>query len=448
MKRFAPWLAALLCLALVVGPIAAYASASADGGRGGVGGGGSAASTSAGVQLATTVTQITGVALSPLLGVSAIGAWQWFRADAERRPNLPWFAQPKYWITGLVIVVLVMSKDALGAVLPPGWKKPLDVLETVENKLSGLVAAGVFIPFTIGALTNLIGGRSADAGGSGLDAVLAEGTTCVAEVGASPLLAMLPVGLIDVSWLLNLLMVPLGVVVFLVVWVAAHAINVLILLSPWGAVDAVLKGIRAGVLSLLSLTTWIDPEVGAALSLLLILLAYLISGWAFRLTIYGSVFCWDFFTLRRHRFKPHAQSNWVFTARRIGRTPIRTYGQVSRNAAGRLELRYRPWLFLPERSVELPEVKLAVGRGAFYPTVVGWLPRDDGAEPDEKTLLVLPPRYKGHEAAFARACGIEAVIEVGLRRAWSVLRELFGFGTRTPAAEASPATSAAGGAVG
>jgi hypothetical protein len=443
MKRFAPWLAVLLCVALVAGPFIAYASASREEGRGGAGGGGSAAatSTSMGVQLATTITQITGVALSPLLGVSAIGAWQWFRADAERRPHLPWFAQPKYWITGLVIVVLVMSKDVLGAVLPPGWKKPLDVLETLENKLSGLVAAGVFIPFTIGALTNLIGGRSADAGGGAIDAVLAEGSVRVVEagVGASPLLAMVPAAVIDFSWLLNLLMVPLAVVVFVFVWVAAHAINVLILLSPWGAVDAVLKSIRAGVLSLLSITTWIDPEVGAVISVVLILFAYLVAGWAFRLTIYGSVFCWDFFTLRRHRFRPHAQTNWVFTARKIGKTPLRTYGQLSRNAQGRLELRYRPWLFLPERSVELPEVKLAVGRGALYPTVVGWLPRADGAEPEEKTLLVLSPRYKGHEAAFARACGIDTVIDVGMRRAWSVLLELFGLGTRTSSAAASPA---------
>jgi hypothetical protein len=43
-----------------------------------------------------------------------------------------------------------MTTNSLGAVVPPGLKKPLDVLETVENKASGLVAAGVYpnpVPF-------------------------------------------------------------------------------------------------------------------------------------------------------------------------------------------------------------------------------------------------------------------------------------------------------------
>ena len=119
-------------------------------------------------------------------------------------------------------------------VIPPGWKKPLDVLETIENKVTGLIAAGAVVPFTMAAMSKLLVGSSATAGG-------------MTPTG----LAMLPIGTMDLSGLLNILTVPLGVAIFLVVWLASHAINVLIILSPWGAIDAALKSARTAALGIL-----------------------------------------------------------------------------------------------------------------------------------------------------------------------------------------------------
>src|SRR5438034_348549 len=127
------------------------------------------------------------------------------------------------------------------------------------------------------------------------------------------MLSSQPVATFDTSWLLSILMVPLSVVVFAVVWLSSHAITVLIVLSPWGAIDAVLKGLRTGLLGLVTATAWIDPVVGATLSVVIILLSWLLAGWAFRLTVFGSVSCWDFFTVRRKRFRLLADDNLVFT---------------------------------------------------------------------------------------------------------------------------------------
>lgn len=362
-----------------------------------------------GTQLASTLTQITGIAVSPMLGVSALGAYKWWRADTpEQKASLPWYAGPQYWLTGLLIVGAVALKDGAGATLPPGWKKPLDVAETVENKLSGLVAAGAVIPFTLDTLTSVIGG------GGGGGAMLPQATG----------LAMIHLGMIDGATVLNILLAPFAVAVFLFVWLAAHAINVLILLSPWGAVDAILKSARTGVLGLLVITPHINPWLGVACSVLVIVLSYFLAGWAFRLTFYGTVFCWDFCTLRRGRFTPDPQENKVFAGTGIQDTPIRTYGRLARTPEGRLRFRYRPWLVLPERQVELPEHPLAVGRGLFYPTIEATVGEK------ERTIILLPPRYRGHEEAFARACGIDTLTDVGLRRAWGVLRELCGFENR------------------
>lgn len=397
MKRLSPWLAALLCLGFIAAPLLAATASRSN------------ASSAAGTKLASTISQVTGIAISPLLGVSALGAYKYFAAstDAEKA-NLPWYGQPMYWLSGLLIVGAIAFKDIAGAAVPTGMKKPLDILETMENKLSGLVAAGAVIPFTMDTLSSLISSSDPSA--------------------ALPLgLAVIHIGAADLSWLLNILMVPLGVAIFLMVWITAHTINVLIILSPWGAVDAVLKSIRLSVLGLLTLTSWIDPWAGVILSLAIMVFAFFCAGWAFRLTIYGAIFCWDFFTRRRHRFEVDPKENWVFTARKIAKTPVRTYGRISRNADGKLVLKYRPWLVLAEREMEMPDVSLSVGRGAFYPTVVGHF------GDKERTLILLSPRYKSHEAEFGAACGINSTIDVGLRRAWNVIKDLFGFGVSNPA---------------
>lgn len=358
-----------------------------------------------GTQLASTLTQITGIAISPMLGVSALGAYKWAAANTpEEKAALPWYAHVQYWLTGLIIVGAVALKDGAGAALPPGWKKPLDVAETLENKLSGLVAAGAVIPFTLDTLTSVLG----SGGGHG-------------EVLGSTGLAMIQLGAIDGATVLNVLLAPFAIAVFLLVWFTAHAINVLILLSPWGAVDAALKSFRLSVLGLLGVTHFMPPWAGIACSLIVIVLSYFLAGWAFRLTAYGTIFCWDFFTFRRSRFEPDPKENKVFAGKGIKDTPLRTYGRIARTPEGKLRFRYRPWLVFPEKQVELPDHPLAVGRGLFFPTIEATV----GEE--ERTIILLPPRYKGHEEAFARACGIDALTDVGLRRAWGVIKELFGF---------------------
>jgi hypothetical protein len=356
--------------------------------------------------LAGALSTVTGIAISPLLGTGGYGAYQWFTAkDEAERGKLPWFAQMKFWLPALLLVGLCAAKDAMGAAVPTGMKKPLDVLETFENKVSGLIAAGVVIPITMDALSKLLVGAK---------------TSAIAGAPLPGGLAMLHLGAIDFSWVLDVLTVPFGVAMFAVVWMASHAINVLILLSPWGAIDAALKAARTGVLSLLTLTSAINPWVGAALSLVIILVAWLIAGWSYRLTVYGSIFCWDFFTGRSGRFTPRENDNKMFSGPDFAALPVRTRGRLVQRTAGGLEFFYRPWPWLPERRAAVPvgAADLAVGRGLFFSTVMAG---------ESSTVFLLPPRYRGHEEMLARAYLMGGgVREAGLRKAWGALRELVG----------------------
>lgn len=397
MKRFSPLLLLALAAAIVIAPIAYAAGATPPA---------PVNDKSPGSTLATAVSTVTGIAVSPLLGTAAYGAYKNFTAKTpEEKAALPWFAQWAFVLPALALVGACAAKDSLGAVVPPGMKKPLDVLETVENKVTGLVAAGAVVPLTMDTVSKL---------------VLGSKTAAEAGHAATGGLAMIHFGAIDLSWLLNLLTIPFGIAMFALVWMASHAINVLILLSPWGAIDAALKSARTALLGLLTLSATINPWVGAALSVVVIIVAYLVAGWAFRLTIFGTVFCWDFFTIRRARFQPKENDNWMFAGGNLPGVPVRTYGRLVLRSEGQYEFVYHPWLWLPVKiaSVPVTKDKISVGKGLFFSTII--------AE-QAGTIFLLPPRYRGHEEVVARAYLMGGgVKDAGLRKAWSLLKELFG----------------------
>lgn len=357
--------------------------------------GNASASQAPGVHIAESVSTITGVAISPLLGTSAYGAVKYFRTAKDQRAGLPWFAQPWFWVPALLLVAACFVKDTAGTALPTAVKKPLDVAETVENKISGLIAAGAFVPF-IAMMSHELKQDSS-------------------------MLSALGFAAVDFSWLYNLIMVPLSVAVFAIVFLAANAINILILLSPFTIVDAALKTFRTAILATVAGTSMMNPWIGALWALVIIVISYFIAGWSFRLTHFGAVFTWDYFTRRRKRFTPDPITNKVFLGCKTNKVPARTYGRLCRDGQGKLVLRYRPWLFLPQRTLEIPDGKYEAGRGVFYSEVV----RVEGDE--AKTAMLLPPRYLGHEEQVVKIYGFAGTREVGMRAVWTWLKELFGF---------------------
>lgn len=168
-----------------------------------------------GKQIAQTISEITGVAISPLMGVGAVGAWEYFHARTpQQKAKLHWFAHPLFWVPALLLVAACFVKDSTGIALPPLLKKPFDVAETIEHKISGLVATGAFVPIAASIFH-------------------ASGNN---DHGAA--LNSLGFAAIDLSWLYNALLVPVAMIAFFIVFLASNAINILILLSPFGVVDA------------------------------------------------------------------------------------------------------------------------------------------------------------------------------------------------------------------
>jgi hypothetical protein len=170
-----------------------------------------------GVALAEGITQLTGVAISPLLGVSGVGAWEYFTTEASRRPELPWFCHPVAWGIGFGILALVLIKDLSGAAMPAMLKKPLDVIELFENKLSAIVASAALVPFLDRQIAEVFARE--------------EGPVAAAGFAASGLATIEP-ALAQSPTLLLALLVPLSLIAFFAVWLSSHALNVLILRIP------------------------------------------------------------------------------------------------------------------------------------------------------------------------------------------------------------------------
>jgi len=345
-----------------------------------------------GAQFAQQISVLTGVAITPLLGASGYGAIKWWNTPEANRKNLPWFAQPWFFLPALLLVAACFLKDTAGTALPTALKKPFDIAEAVENKVSGLVATGAFVPMLMmmqdtmapGAMLSDLGFASAGGGR-----------------------------------IIDMLMVPIGMIAFFFVFLASNAINVLIILSPFTTVDAALKGFRIALLGTVTATSLANPWIGAAWALVIIIVSYFIAGWSFRLSHFGLVYVWDFFTFRSRRFTPEATASKVFLGPKTSGVPARTYGKLSSDDKGNLVLRYRPWLFLSERSLTLPPGNYAVGKGLFNSEIV----RVEGD--DAETAMLLPPRYRSHEEQLAGIYKLGGVRPIGLRAAMKWMKELF-----------------------
>ena len=346
-----------------------------------------------------TVSLITGVAISPLMGVSAVGAYDYFQAKSpEEKAGLPWFAQPIFWIPAMLLVGACFLKDTAGIALPTVLKKPFDVAETCEHKISGLVATGAFVPIIVNMM---------------------HAVNATTEPGAT----MSSLGFAAVSmpnWLYDILMTPVAMAAFFVVFLASNAINILILISPFSTVDAALKGFRTTILASVVGTSFVNPWIGAAWALIIILFSWLIAGWSFRLSHFGLSFIWDFITGRRNRFHPDPKENKLFLGRKIEKVPTRTCGKLSQNERGELIFNYRPWLVLPLRTLTLPAGNYEAGRGLFYSEIM----RLEGES--LKTVILLPPRYRGHEEEVAKIYHLAGTRDVGIRAAWAWFKSLFG----------------------
>ena len=350
-----------------------------------------------GIELAEGITQVTGVAISPLLGVSGVGAWQYFRTPETLRDQLPWFCHPVAWGIGAGILALCFLKDTFGTALPAVFKKPLDLIEVFEDKLSAVLAGSAFVPFIAAQI-------SVHFDDSALNPISA-----LTSIEGSVLASAAPFMLGQIGF--TILLVPVLLLSFGVVWLLSHSFTVLIMLSPFGMLDSLLKLARLLFLGFLTIVSVISPVLGAILCLGIIAVAAWLAPRAFRLCVFGTVMSVDFLRSLIIKSQTPSEARGFLARQGSENLQVRSYGALRRGEDGTITFVSRRLFLGPARSLKLPS-SLKVQKGFLFPSLI--TEKKDGSGTVE--LIHLLPRHRHHIGGVATKLGISETLEPAATR--------------------------------
>jgi hypothetical protein len=334
--------------------------------------------------VASGFAQITGLAISPLIVLVAIGWAEFFQLGGSNATQFPLHANPWFLVPCSIVLALALTKKVASPAIPLPIRKLLDACEYFEAKLSALVAAGVLLPTivsTMAAATN-----AADPSGTQTAAFLSGPAAYV-------------------------VLIPVAIFVFGSVWITFHVIDALIVLSPFAIVDTILVALRGAILGVLGLAFLVSPYLALALALPLIVISFLAAGWCVRLDLFALCVATDLLFGRDGDIaRPRA-----FLARRGLGAPIRTMGHAEPCEVG-VRFSYRPLFVLPRRTLEVPVERATMVHGLVWPTLT------DGVA--QRGVVAFPPRFGRHVEPLAlrfRAEVRDGRLRGGLRR----VRQMF-----------------------
>jgi len=366
-----------------------------------------------GESVTNALATVTSTAISPLVGVSVLGAWHYFRTPGPQRTRLPFFDKPFFWAPIMLLLVLIFIKDTFGG-FAPLIKKPLDAIEVLFVNHAALIL--IVFPVVMHQVARLMGYTSLRG--------------MFAELLGGPVVYAATVDTAGVQHAFSvataLLYTFVGFVVAGVVWLLGHCFDVLALISPFPFVDFVLKLIRNVIFAILLGASIISPHLGLLLCLAVIIVSFMAFGWALRLSVFGVVFAWSMLEmlLLEIQEKPSREKGIRAFSSSVKNVKRRTYGRLSPTEDGSLVFAYRPLLVGPEKTVVIGHAgNFAVARGIFHPTVV------EPIESAQKNRVVfrLLPTYRGVEEEVRACLECAEVQELrwtkGLRSFWKFLTE-------------------------
>ena len=366
-----------------------------------------------GQQISSAVATVTGVSVSPLVGVCVLGAWEHYRTPKAQREKLPLYTRPVFWIPIGVLLVLILIKDTVGG-FAPLVKKPLDAAEVLLlNKASLILVA---FPVLFHQVARLMGAQSL----SDALALLAGSLQTVVYAAGPEGSTLHTAGHLA----LGVVLLAVGSVTVVVVWMVGHAFDVLALLSPFPFLDLLLKGFRNAIFVALAVTAAVNWKLGLAASLALILVSLALAGWAYRLLVFGVRFSWDLLRvlITEWRRLPSPDKPILAFAARVTSVPRRTYGKLSRDSEGALVFQCRRFGVGPGRGLRLGNAsEYEVGKGLLYPSLVS--PNADRTK--YRVMFRLLPGYLGSEGAVQNSLGLAGVRDIrwskGLLSFWQWL---------------------------
>ncbi|MDW7773680.1 MAG: hypothetical protein SCH71_12405 [Desulfobulbaceae bacterium] len=366
--------------------------------------------------IAAEISRATGLAISPILGLSVLGAYTYYTTPAAERTDMPWHARPAFWGPLLTVLLGIFLKDSAKIALPKILLMPLDAVETLlEKNVSAILALLVIL--------SSITGR-------GIDQLHFPGLT--PDLFLQPAYAAGYPGTAASSGLPEIGVLSLVlIIVFAVVWVVGQSFNFLILLSPFSWLDLLLTGFKNSILALLLGAYLINPFLGLGTALVFIVFSFFLFARSYRFVIFGTLFAADILFKKSRREPPDNGRIQAFTGSAVAGAPSMSYGCLAAEKET-LVFHYRPWLILPSRTVETSFVpsQCEVGKGMVSPVILA--AREN--RKSYRTLFRLRPLYHCHENKVAETLGLKGIRDVtfgrSLREGLAWLREQTGLQTK------------------
>ena len=366
-----------------------------------------------GEKISSALATVTSTAISPLVGVSVMGAWHYYHTPRAQRDELPLIQKPKFWIPIMVLLVLIFIKDTFGG-FAPLIKKPLDAAEVLFVNHAGLVL--IAFPVVLNQVARVMGFQSL----RGLFAFVLSGPVVYAATAqTSGVHHALTVAT-------AVLYVVVGLVVTFVVWLVGHSFDVLAMISPFPFLDFLLKIIRNIIFAVLAIAALISPHLGLLLCLGLIVFSFLIFGWALRTAVFGTIYALALLRvlLFSAREKPNPGESVPAFSARVRKVPQRTYGRLHTGQDGTLMFGYRRLLVGPEKKVLVGKaLSFEVGQGIFSPSVIE--PIESAGK--HRVVFRLLPTHRGAEESVRACLELAQVRDIrftkGLRSFWKFVTE-------------------------
>lgn len=300
--------------------------------------------------ISKSISELTGMALNPLLVGAALGTYKYYKMDKEARMNAPWYLTP--WFLAicfcLVGVSFLISTPSMLANLPP------QVASFVEmnNKQIGLLLSAPLV-------FNIIG-KIAEPMAVGVQAMF---TTNQEYLCAS---------IIPLDWLSGIPLMVWNIIVkvmlffvFIAIWLLNLTFDVIIFLCPFGFVKNFLAAARGSIYSALTALSTTYPPLAFIVTLPIIIISVKLFGWSIRRVVMGIVFMRDFIT-RKKEVSIDGKGIVVFSDSGLNMPSMRM-GRLTENN-GMWIFTYRKF-FLFLKTVTINKSESLLKKGFFYSSI-------------------------------------------------------------------------------
>ena len=338
-------------------------------------------------RISLSVSQITGIALNPMLVSATIGTYNYFNTPRDERGNLPYYNSPFFLVLCFTLVgfVFLASQPAILANLPA----PISTFLEMNNKQIGLLVSTPIVFSIISQIAPPIASE-------------------IHEV-LQPNSGFMLAAAVPLSWLSrfplyvwNVIIHILLFFVFIAIWILNFSFDVLIFLCPFGWVKGLLGTARGAVYAFLAILTAIHPILAFLVTLPIIFISVKLCGLSVRRVAIGYVSIKDFLT-RKKEVQIDEKGILAFSDAGI-MIPKKCMGRLTEKDGNFIFSYKKYFYFQKEVTVDLAESVLK--QDYFSSSVIV----------NNKTVCTLPLRYLKIPEQVQAYLKIEKMEDAGIKK--------------------------------